>query len=70
MSEEQKDGFFERSGSVVDETSQHDVLCVMGDLIAKVVEDNVGHERTMGKHGGGAQNDNGGRLEEFCEING
>ena len=41
----------------------------MGDLTAKVGEDNNEHGCTTGILGLGLQNDNGKRLEEFCETN-
>ena len=41
----------------------------MGDLNAKVGEDNEGCESIMGKHGIGVRNENGDRLVEFCSLN-
>ena len=51
------------------------MLLIMGDMNAKIGEDNTGCERVMGKHGPGARNDNGERLVDFylnnnCTIGG
>lgn len=43
-----------------------DINILMGDLNAKVRDDNTGYEKTMGKHSLGIMNDNGHRLAEFC----
>ena len=41
----------------------------MGDMNAKVGDDNLGVERIMGRHGCGAINNNGERLVDFCADN-
>ena len=41
----------------------------MGDLNAKVGEDNDGYENIIGSHGVGERNDNGERLVDFCGLN-
>ena len=46
-----------------------DILLVMGDLNAKVGEDNDGYENIIGSHGVGERNDNGERLVDFCGLN-
>ena len=46
----------------MDSVHKHDILLVMGDLNAKVGEDNDGHENIIGSHGVGERNDNGERL--------
>ena len=46
-----------------------DINIVMGDLNAKVGEDNRNYELVMGKHGLGAINDNGDRLLACCVFN-
>lgn len=40
----------------------------MGELNAKVGQDNTDYERVMGKHGVGIRNDSGERLVEFCTM--
>ena len=50
---------------MVEGVPTHDVLVVMGDLNAKIGNENVGQERAMGKHGCGKINENGERLVDF-----
>jgi hypothetical protein len=45
------------------------MLLVIGDLNAKVGDDNTNYERAMGKHGCGTMNNNGERLADFCLNN-
>ena len=68
--DEAKDQFYQELQEVVDGCNKNDIIIVMGDLNAKVGADNKGYERAMGPHGIGVQNNNGGRLCEFCMING
>lgn len=42
---------------------------LLGDLNAKVGNDNAGREDIMGKHGLGVQNENGERFVELCTLN-
>ena len=53
----------------MDNVHKHDILLVMGDLNAKVGEDNDGYENIIGSHGVGERNDNGERLVDFCGLN-
>ena len=53
----------------MDSVHKHDILLVMGDLNAKVGEDNDGYENIIGSHGVGERNDNGERLVDFCGLN-
>ena len=64
-----KDNFYEQLQTVVDSVHKHDILLVMGDLKAKVGEDNEGYENITGSHGVGERNDNGERLVDFCGLN-
>ena len=43
---------------------------VMGDLNAKVGNNNTKKEKVMGKFGVGVMTDNGERLCDFCSANG
>ena len=45
------------------------MLILMGDINAKVEEDNTDKEREMGKHGLGKMNENGEILADFCSTN-
>ena len=47
----------------------HDMLLVIGDLNARVGNDNTGSESNMGTQGCGIINDNGQRLCELCKEN-
>ena len=51
---------------MVEQVASHDVLVVMGDLNAKIGNENAGLERAMGKHGCGKMNENAERLVDFC----
>ena len=66
---EDKDNFYEQLQTVVDSVHKHDILLVMGDLNAKVGEDNEGYDNIIGSHGVGERNDNGERLVDFCGLN-
>ena len=66
---EDKDNFYEQLQTVVDSVHKHDILLVMGDLNAKVGEDNEGYENIIGSHGVGERSDNGERLVDFCGLN-
>ena len=67
--EESKDAFYEQLQAELENTPSHDIKIVMGDLNAKVGNDNTSQERAMGKEGCGNMNDNGERLVEFCMAN-
>ena len=64
-----KDDFYGLLQQVTAGFSKKDILIISGDLNAKVGSDNRGHERVMGKHGLGVDNDNGERLIDFCAAN-
>jgi hypothetical protein len=66
----EKEQFYQELQEIVDGRNKNDIIIVMGDLNAKVGNNNNGYERTMGTHGLGIQNDNGERLSEFCQMNG
>ena len=68
--EEEKEQFYQELQETVDGCNKNDIVIVMGDLNAKVGNDNTGYERTMGIHGLGVQNENGEKLCEFCQSNG
>ena len=66
---EVKDEFYAKLQEQLSKVSNRDILIVMGDLNAKVGQDNTGVERNMGKHGLGSRNDNGERFLDFCMEN-
>ena len=65
-----KDDFYDQLQATFDTCNRHDIVIVMGDLNAKVSEDNKDMEGVMGKHGSGNINDTGERLCDFCSMNG
>ena len=67
--DEAKKDFYLALQSEIEKVPKHDVTIVMGDLNAKVGNDNTGNERVMGKYGCGNINDNGERLVDLCGIN-
>ena len=68
--DDEKDEFYEQLQRTFDTCNRHDIVIVMGDLNAKVGDDNKDVEGIMGKHGLGNINDNGERLCDFCSMNG
>ena len=65
--DESKGEFYEQLQREVEATPRHDVLIVMGDLNAKIGQDNEGWEKVVGQHGLGRMNENGNRLATFCD---
>ncbi|CAG5117123.1 unnamed protein product, partial [Candidula unifasciata] len=67
--DEDKETFYRRLQEVVDKVPAHDILCIMGDLIAKVGNNNLNRELSMENQGCGTINDKGERLSDFCTAN-
>ena len=67
--DEIKDQFYECLQKTLDGIPRHDVLMVMGDVNAKIGDDNEGIERTIGKQGLGSRNENGDRFVDLCITN-
>ena len=65
----EKDNFYNLLSTIYDKTSHVDIVMVMGDLKAKVGQDNYTLNHVMGIHGIGARNDNGERFVDFCSTN-
>ena len=64
--EEEKDELYEQLEEEIRTTPRNDVLMVIGDLNARVGEDNTGRERAMGTQCFGCANNNGERLTDLC----
>ena len=68
-SENFADEFYDLLEVHVNKTPKSDILLIMGDLNAKVGEDNSQWETVMGKYGIGNINDRGEKLLTFCATN-
>ena len=66
--EEAKETFYDRLAAVIDGRPRRNIVIVMGDLNAKIGEDNEGYETVMGREGLGIMNDNGERFADFCDM--
>ena len=60
--EDNKDTFYEQLQAELEDAPRHEMKIMMGDLNAKVGNDNRNYERATGKEGCGTMNDNGERL--------
>ncbi|KAK2723305.1 hypothetical protein QYM36_001830, partial [Artemia franciscana] len=65
----EKDNFYETLQSVVAEIPRRDIICVVGDLNAKVGSCHNYCSKVMGQHGIGDMNENGALLVEFALNN-
>ena len=65
--DEELEQFYEQVQNAIKYVKSDEVLFVMGDLNAKV--DNEQHTNIIGKHGLGDGNERGERLIQFCERN-
>ena len=54
-----KDEFYKQLQDTVSSCNRHDMTVVMGDLNAKVGNNNKNREEVMGRFGVGVMNDNG-----------
>ena len=64
---EEKDDFYEQLDKIITKNrSSRDISMLIGDLNAKVGNENVGIEQVMGSEGLGIRNENGERLVDFC----
>lgn len=67
--EENKVDYYEQLQSVIDMIPKRDILLVIGDMNAKIGNNNKGREAIMGKHGLGEMNENGELFADFCGMN-
>ena len=61
-----KTEFYNSLKDTIKQISQKDIVILMGDLNAKVGDNNEGVEHIVGMHGIGERNDNGNMFTEFC----
>ena len=65
-----KDNFYEQFQKIIDGLLRHDKLLVIGDWNAKVGEQQLGEEGTVGKFGmAGQRSDKGECFVSFCMLN-
>jgi hypothetical protein len=67
--EKETEDFYEQLQAVLDKGPKRDLKLLMGDLNPKAGTNNTDREIIMGKHGTGAQNENGELFAEFCTSN-
>ena len=67
--EEEKEQFCNQLQGVLDKIPKRDMLILMGDMNAKVGQDNNRQENEMGTHGIGDMNENGELLADLCTVN-
>lgn len=56
--EEEKDNFYNRLSTIIQDGSKRNIVIVMGDFNAKIGSDNRGYEEIMGQQGLGEINEN------------
>ena len=66
----EKEEFYNKLQTVVDNAPNRDILIIMGDFNAKVGQNNASIERIMGKEGLGDVSENGEELVDMCALNG
>jgi len=64
--DQDKEEFYSRLLTIIQDRSERNVTIVMGDFNAKIGSDNSGHEEIMGQQGLGEMNDNDGRFADLC----
>ncbi|KAK2723499.1 hypothetical protein QYM36_001984, partial [Artemia franciscana] len=67
-STEDKQSFYNELAGVFKDIPRHDVLCLLGDLNAKIGNDYTFCPEVFGKHGIGERNDNGELLIDFALL--
>ena len=68
--DEQKNESYNQLQDTISDYNRNDLLVVMGDLNAKVRNNNTNRREVMRKFGIGILNDSGERLCDFCSANG
>ena len=64
-----KEEFYSLLRKVLEKRKSKDITVLMGDFNAKIGDNNMGYEETMGKHGLGTMNENGEMLANLCATN-
>lgn len=64
--DELKDNFYNQLQHLLQARKERDILLLMGDMNAKVGNNNSGYELVMGKQGLGTMNENGERFADTC----
>ena len=64
--EEDKEDFYSRLQTIVQDRPRRNIIIVMGDFNAKIGSNNKGYEEVMGQQGLGEMNDNGERFADLC----
>ena len=64
-----KDEFYGRLQSIIQRFPSRDITMLIGDLNAKIGDDNTGYEEVMGREGLGEMSDNGERFVDLCAAN-
>ena len=68
--DEQKNESYNQLQDTISDYNRNDLLVVMGDLNAKVRNNNTNRREVMPTFGTGIMNDSGERLCDFCSANG
>ena len=63
---EEKEAFYGLLETTLQHIIQSDIVILMGDLNAKIGEDNLGLKNVMGRHGMGVRNENGEMFIDLC----
>jgi len=63
---EEKEAFYGLLETTLQHIKQSDIVILMGDLNAKIGEDNLGLKNVMGRHGMGVRNENGEMFIDLC----
>lgn len=64
--EEEKENFYNRLSTIIQDRPKRNIIIVMGDFNAKIGSDNRGYEEIMGQQGLGEMNENGERFADLC----
>ena len=66
---EEKETFYQHLQTVIQKQPKRDIQVVIGDMNAKIGNDNDNWKGTMGKEGLGQMNENGLLFADFCTLN-